>query len=150
MFGGIKITLILCITIVVSFILFISHNEYTNRYYITTTNDNSVYIFDKKSTVLNRCDAKGCAVIETKLPNKMSFLNGQMFQASKLFESEKPMTTAINAQPVSVNSGNNNNQKKANDKLTPEKIKTTEEVKEKMKINNIDSKETKEEDEFVE
>lgn len=91
MFGGVKITLILCLTIVVSCVLFISYNEYTNRYTLIATNDNSLYIFDKKSTFLNKCDGKTCTLIETKLPSKTSLNFDSGFQQSKLFESEKPM-----------------------------------------------------------
>ncbi len=92
MFGGIKITLILCLTIIVSCVLFISYNEYTNRYTLLSTNDNVLYIFDKKSVVLNRCDGKGCALIETKLPTKTSMNFEPNFQQSKLFESDKPVS----------------------------------------------------------
>ena len=95
MFGGVKITLILCLTIVVSCVLFISYNEYTDRYSLLTTSDNSLYIFDKKSTVLNKCDGKSCVAIETKLPTKTSMNFDPSFQQSKLFESNKPMTSEI-------------------------------------------------------
>lgn len=70
--NGVKITLVICLTIVVTCILCISYSEYINRYSIVTTQDSSVYIFDKKSTVLNRCSEKGCDLIETKLPAKVS------------------------------------------------------------------------------
>ena len=95
MFGGVKITLILCLTIVVSCVLFISYNEYTNRYSLLTTNDNSLYIFDKKSTVLNKCDGKSCSAIETKLPTKTSMNFDPGFQQSKMFESNRPMTGEV-------------------------------------------------------
>lgn len=91
MFGAVKVTLILCLTIVVSCVLFISYNEYSNRYSLVTTNDNSLYIFDKKSTVLNRCDGKSCSLIETKLPTKTSLNFDAGFQQSKLFDSNKPV-----------------------------------------------------------
>lgn len=94
MFGGVKITLIICLTIITSCVLFISYNEYSGRYSIVSTADNGIYIFDKKSTVLNRCDGKNCVVIETKLPTKTILNQDFGFQQSKLFESEKPMTAA--------------------------------------------------------
>ena len=93
--GGVKITLIICLTILVSAVLLISYNEYTNRYSIVTTQDNNVYIFDKKSTILNKCGEKGCQVIETKLPSKMSFGVDELSGTSKLFGSEKNMSEAI-------------------------------------------------------
>ena len=96
MFGGVKITLILCATMIVCCVLFISYNEYTNRYSLLTTNENSVYIFDKKSTTLNKCDAKGCSVIETKLPTKMEISFAPAFQQSKMFGNNQPMTQSIN------------------------------------------------------
>jgi hypothetical protein len=91
MFGAVKITLVICLTILVSCVLFISYNEYTNRYNLVTTNDNGVYIFDKKNTVLNKCDANGCQVIETKLPNNSILSTVSSFGSSKMFDSEKPM-----------------------------------------------------------
>lgn len=94
MFGGVKITLIICLTIITSCVLFISYNEYSGRYSIVSTSDNGIYIFDKKSTILNRCDGKNCVVIETKLPTKTILNQDSGFQQSKLFESEKPMATA--------------------------------------------------------
>ncbi|MDR2666795.1 MAG: hypothetical protein LBB34_01600 [Holosporales bacterium] len=154
MFGGVKITLILCTTIVVSCILVISHNEYTNRYHVIATGDNSVYIFDKKSTVLNKCDAKGCSVIETRFPSKTSFLGDQVLQTSKLFESEKPMTAAVKAQPATANDeGSGKNGEKNDKSVFPEPKVTGEEKaekKEKESPNSANSKEKKDEDEFVE
>lgn len=81
---------------IVCCVLFISYNEYTNRYSLLTTNENSIYIFDKKSTVLNKCDAKGCSIIETKLPTKMEMSFAPAFQQSKMFDSNPPMTQSIN------------------------------------------------------
>ncbi len=109
MFGGVKITLIICLTIITSCVLFISYNEYSGRYSIVSTSDNGIYIFDKKSTVLNRCDGKNCIVIETKLPTKTILNQDSGFQQSKLFESEKPMATATlisNAQNPEAKSNN--------------------------------------------
>ncbi len=96
MFGGVKITLILCATMIVCCVLFISYNEYTNRYSLLISNENSVYIFDKKSTVLNKCDSKGCSIIETKLATKMETSFAPAFQQSKMFDSNPPMTQSIN------------------------------------------------------
>ncbi len=112
MFGGVKITLIICLTIITSSVLFISYNEYSGRYSIVSTADNGIYIFDKKSTILNRCDGKNCVVIETKLPTKTILNQDSGFQQSKLFESEKPMATTLasnttNPEPKSDNPENN-------------------------------------------
>ena len=95
MFGGVKITLILCATMVVCCVLFISYNEYTNRYTLLTSSDNSLYIFDKKSTVLNKCDSKSCSILETKLPmqNRTNF--DTPFQLSRMFDTNLPMTREV-------------------------------------------------------
>ena len=68
MVPGVKITLLICFTVLLSCFLAISYNEYVNRYIIITASDNSLYIFDKKSTVLNHCVNDQCSVINTKLP----------------------------------------------------------------------------------
>ena len=139
MFGGIKITLILSATMVVCCVLFISYNEYTNRYSLLTTSENSVYIFDKKSTVLNKCNAEGCSVIETKFPTQMamtfSTATYPTFQQSKMFDTNQPMTketkdkipeqkkydnkSVQNKKPVEEKPVNNKNKKA--DKQTEEK-----------------------------
>jgi len=115
MFGGVKITLIICLTIVTSCVLFISYNEYSERYSIVSTSDNGIYIFDKKSTVLNRCDGKNCLVIETKLPTKTILNQDSGFQQSKLFESEKPMATATLITNNATNSESKSNNSKTNE-----------------------------------
>lgn len=114
MFGGVKITLIICLTIVTSCVLFISYNEYSERYSIVSTADNGIYIFDKKSTVLNRCDGKNCIVIETKLPTKTILNQDSGFQQSKLFESEKPMAT-VTLTNNATNSESKSNNSEANE-----------------------------------
>ena len=97
MFGGVKITLILCATMVVCCILVISYNEHTNRYTLLTNSDNSIYIFDKKSTVLNKCDGKTCSTIETKLPAQTHMGFEPTFQQSRMFETtNRPMTSEVN------------------------------------------------------
>lgn len=120
MFGGVKITLIICLTIVTSCVLFISYNEYSERYSIVSTSDNGIYIFDKKSTVLNRCDGKNCIVIETKLPTKTILNQDSGFQQSKLFESEKPMATAT------LTNNATNSESKSNNSETNEVAKNDE------------------------
>ncbi|MDR1234268.1 MAG: hypothetical protein LBJ92_03940 [Holosporales bacterium] len=95
MIHGAKNTLIVCLTVLVSCVLFISYNEYTNRYALVATKDNSLYIFDKRSTVLNRCSEKGCQVIETKLPSKVFFPLMSDSSPSKLFDSQKNMVDEL-------------------------------------------------------
>lgn len=69
--NGVKITLIICLTIIVTCVLGMSYSEYLNRYSLITTQDNGLYIFDKKNTILNRCNDNGCKVIETHLPDRV-------------------------------------------------------------------------------
>lgn len=170
MFGGVKITLIICLTIITSCVLFISYNEYSERYSIVSTSDNGIYIFDKKSTVLNRCDGKNCFVIETKLPTKTILNQDTGFQQSKLFESEKSMVTATldnsntNSDSKIINSNNNNdndNESKENKLSNPESSNTNSQTTEKIEKSSSDTKSTtsdskeektptQNEDEFIE
>lgn len=93
--SGVKITLIMCLTILVSIILFISYNEYIHRYEIVATQKGDIYIFDKKSTILNRCNEKECEIIKTNLPSENApGLLGDM-SPSKMFGSQKPMHEEI-------------------------------------------------------
>jgi hypothetical protein len=91
MFGAVKMTLIICLTIVIVCVLLISYNEYEGRYFVIGSTDNSLYIFDKKSAVLNKCSEKGCVVVETKLPQKGSGALDAVFQTSRMFGSDKAM-----------------------------------------------------------
>lgn len=119
MFGGVKITLIICLTIITSCVLFISYNEYSNRYALVSTKDDGIYIFDKKSAVLNKCDGKTCSIIETKLPSK-TILNQELgFQQSRLFENEKPMVKAMLVSNDPAPEKASNTDEKAVDKSTP-------------------------------
>ena len=92
--SGVKVTLIICLTILVSAILIISYSEYVNRYAIVTTQNNNVYIFDKKSTVLNRCNDNGCSLVETKLPSTVLGVT-EAIGVSKMFGNgeRQPMTS---------------------------------------------------------
>lgn len=95
--NGVKVTITICLTIIVSSVLFISYSEYIHRYTIVSSPDNSVYIFDKKSTTLNKCDEKGCKFLETKLPiNAGNDIANRIMEApSKIFGEDKPMTEEI-------------------------------------------------------
>ena len=148
MFGGVKITLILCLTMIVCCVLFISYNEYADRYSLIATNDNSLYIFDKKSSVLNRCDGETCRMIETKLPAKITLGLDPNFQQSKLFDSERPMNREV-AKPVA---------KQDNDKAEPKEEvkkkdateKTTEETMKEDNNEKSTATTQKTDEEFVE
>jgi hypothetical protein len=95
MINGVKITLTICMTVLVSCALFIAYNEYTNRYSLVTSKDNSLYIFDKKNAILNRCSESGCELIETKLPSSSVSLFRADGSASKLFESDGTMSNSV-------------------------------------------------------
>ncbi|MDR0630817.1 MAG: hypothetical protein LBF70_02180 [Holosporales bacterium] len=100
MINGVKITLIISLTILVACVLFISYNEYINRYSIVVANDNSLFIFDKKSTVLNKCGSKGCEIIETKLPSRTYFGLDHNASQSKMFGITKNLPESVNAKPA--------------------------------------------------
>lgn len=73
MIDSTKITILLCLTILVTSILVMSYNEYVNRFSIIATQDNGIYIFDKKSAVLNRCENGRCIAIPTQFPQNPIF-----------------------------------------------------------------------------
>ena len=152
MFGGVKITLILSATMIVCCVLFISYNEYTNRYSLLTTNENSVYIFDKKSTVLNKCNSKGCSVIETKLPTQMamtfSTATSPTFQQSKMFDSNQPMTKEVKEK---IQEQTKDDTKSVQNNKPVEAKSINDKKKEVEKKMEADKKtEEKNDDEFVE
>jgi hypothetical protein len=103
MFGGVKITLITSLTILTSCVLFISYNECTNRYIIHGNSDNTIWIFDKKSTTLNKCGEDGCKVVETKFPKDSPLALTQSFSPSKMFGSDKPMQEDVKATAEATN-----------------------------------------------
>ena len=76
MIDSTKITILLCLTILVTSILVMSYNEYVNRFSIIATQDNGLYIFDKKSAVLNRCENGRCIAIPTQFPQNPIFQLG--------------------------------------------------------------------------
>lgn len=159
MIGGIKATLIICLTVLVSCVLFISYNEYANRYSLIATNDNHLYIFDKKSTILNRCGEKGCELIETKLPSKVSFGLEQTLSPSKMFESDnKPMRDEIVKTEASPEKNTIPDQPSAKEPKTDEHKSDEKKTSEKSDTDKKDDKpqtsdkKTKKssEDEFIE
>ncbi|MBR1944332.1 MAG: hypothetical protein IJ848_02560 [Alphaproteobacteria bacterium] len=76
MIDSTKITILLCLTILVTSILVMSYNEYVNRFSIIATQDNGIYIFDKKSATLNRCENGHCTAIPTQFPQNPLFQIG--------------------------------------------------------------------------
>ncbi|MDR1609477.1 MAG: hypothetical protein LBR78_01315 [Holosporales bacterium] len=103
MFGGVKIALITSLTILTSCVLFISYNECTNRYIIHGNSDNTIWIFDKKSTTLNKCGEDGCKVVETKFPKDSPLALTQSFSPSKMFGSDKSMQENAKATAEATN-----------------------------------------------
>lgn len=93
--NAVKMTLIICLTIVLSAILMIAYDEYTKRYTLIATANSDLYIFDKKSGILNRCNANGCQIIETKLPADIFFSVQSPNWMSKMFSSQQNMTDGI-------------------------------------------------------
>jgi hypothetical protein len=65
-----------------------------HRYSVIATADNSVYIFDKKSTMLNKCDTYGCAVINTNLPTNTP-PQSRYAPPSSLFDGRRSMRDEI-------------------------------------------------------
>lgn len=138
--NGVKVTFIICLTIIVCCVLGISFSEYTNRYTIVPASDNSVYIFDKKSTTLNKCDNAGCQLLETKLPaTAQSNITDQISKTpSKLFGENKTMPEEITKVEAAPKQEQNENIK------DPEQDKDAETPKETTKDkaeNNDDAQE---------
>ncbi len=77
---------LICVTIVLSFILFIARNEYIHRYYLVVAPNNDLYIFDKKNLTVNICNKDGCELIDTRLTNRNSIKNkNETPENSKMF-----------------------------------------------------------------
>ncbi len=68
MIANVKITLLICLTFITSAVLFLSYSEYNHRYELITTQNNGIYIFDKKTTTLNKCENGKCETIQTNFP----------------------------------------------------------------------------------
>ena len=105
MIDSTKITILLCLTILVTSILVMSYNEYVNRFSIIATQDNGIYIFDKKSATLNKCQNGQCTTILTNFPQ------------NPLLQSGNKQQFATNITQQQANSNDNNvskNQQSAN------------------------------------
>lgn len=142
--NGVKVTLTICLTIIVSCVLFISYSEYTNRYMLIPAQDNGVFIFDKKSTILNKCDDNSCKLLETKLPAKS---NGGIIEQinqvpSKMFGEDKPMTEAIvntEAIPADKNSLSDSEEASGENKQKENKQKEVNDEKDKSQNKKVDN-----------
>jgi hypothetical protein len=79
-------------------VLFISYTEHINKYSVFTTQDNNVYIFDKKEVVLSRCKDDVCSLVDTKLPIPSNTLSEKIIEGSaRLFGDKLPsMVNQIN------------------------------------------------------
>jgi hypothetical protein len=138
----------------VSCVLFISYSEYVNRYSIISAPDNSVYIFDKKSHALNRCNDSGCKSIETKLPTLSSLgITDQIVSASsKMFgTSEKSMPEEVaktEAKPAAnkekskekTEPDNKNNEEESEDEDNENEGNSEDGVKQKEQVRQIKMK----------
>ncbi|MDR1333135.1 MAG: hypothetical protein LBJ69_01900 [Holosporales bacterium] len=136
MFGGVKITLIISLTILTSCVLLISYNECTNRYIMHGNSDNTIYIFDKKSTTLNLCTGEGCKVIETKFPKDSPLALAQSFSPSKMFGGDKAMTDDVKAKVEA--------EPKAPEESEAKKEEAKKEEKEEKKPEEKDAKKEEE------
>lgn len=99
MIDSTKISILLCLTIIVTSILVMSYNEYVNRFSIIATQDNGIYIFDKKSATLNKCHNGQCTTILTNFPQ------------NPLLQSSNKQQFATNITQQQVNSIDNNTHK---------------------------------------
>ncbi len=149
--NGVKITIVICLTIIVSCILFISYSEYVDRYTVVPTQDNSVYIFDKKTTALNKCNNEGCKSLETNLlgnsggaiisqilnnPSSMS-LGSEQTMTEEVVKAEAQPTANTKAEQNENASQNNNQQNKNNNKQqTPNKDANNKQNDNKNQQNN--------------
>ena len=88
--NGVKITLVVCFTIILAFILHIAYCEYVDRYSIIYTSDNAVFIFDKKTTIMSRYANGTCQLIDTKLPNS-GINRNNMTPQMPVFAGQQPM-----------------------------------------------------------
>jgi hypothetical protein len=61
-----------------------------------------VYIFDKKTTLLNRCDNESCKTINTNLPTTMRGVYNLIREPSQIFETKKSMQEEVTtvAKPI--------------------------------------------------
>ena len=121
-----KITILLCLTILVTSVLVMSYNEYVNRFSIIATQNNGIYIFDKKSATLNKCENGQCTTIQTHFPqNPLLQINSthQPVQQYATNVMQIPTQHPINNKSVNDNTNqvsnniNDNNSNKQNNNV---------------------------------
>lgn len=104
MIGSVKITLLLCLTGITSCILFLSYGEYINRYELITTQNNGIYIFDKKTVTLNKCENGKCEMLQTNFPEDR-LLKSPSVQAIQSNATNSIQNVPPNSMPISASSG---------------------------------------------
>ena len=122
-----KITILLCLTILVTSVLVMSYNEYVNRFSIIATQDNGIYIFDKKSATLNRCENGQCTAIQTHFPQNPLLQMGSTQQPVQQYATNVTQIPSQkqnnnrnvnnNTNQVSNNTNDNNNSNKQNNNI---------------------------------
>ena len=126
--NSVKMTIVICLTVVVMGVLFISYNEYINRYKIVSNADNSVYIFDQKTNVLNHCEKGGCKLLEPIFPQSNDPTPSTSGQ-SALFQ-DNSMVNSVNNNTVTAEKTTEHTDEAsadANKNSTEEKDKTKNE-----------------------
>lgn len=134
MIDSTKISILLCLTIIVTSILVMSYNEYVNRFSIIATHDNGIYIFDKKSTMLNKCENGKCTLMQTYFNQNPVLQMDTRQQQVQQYATNITQLPNINQQSQSQN--NNNNQ--YNDKNNSNAQNNNEEFN--SNNNNIQNK----------
>lgn len=112
MIDSTKITILLCLTILVTSILVMSYNEYVNRFSIIATQNNVIYIFDKKSAVLNKCENGQCTQIQTYFPQNPLLQWNNTQQQTQQYATN--ITHLPQHQSNNQNVNNNSNQTQTN------------------------------------
>lgn len=76
-FNTVKRLFIVCVTIILLFVLFISYSEYVNRYNVVVAPNSDLYIFDKRQLTLNICNRSGCIAMNTRLMHNVVSANAK-------------------------------------------------------------------------
>ena len=119
MIDSTKISILLCLTIIVTSILVMSYNEYVNRFSIIATQDNGIYIFDKKSATLNKCENDKCILIQTNFPQNQLLQSSNKEQPVQQYATNvTPLPNINQNQQQQQNYNNHSNQQQYNDNNT--------------------------------
>lgn len=154
-FNSFKIVLTLCLTFVTVAVLIISYGEYTNRYELIGSSDQSLYIFDKKTTVLNKCTDKGCEIIDTKLPEIADSVTTPISNISNAIfgnkdSTKKTMVEEIVSKPEPEATEPTAEPAKEEGVLTTDSDSSKPGEKKEQTEKNSSSEQVSEDDEFVE